>query len=227
MKKQSKKLCIFLIAFLFAVTPYAFDFTSGTWVASTALAKSDNGNGGGNGNGNGNGNGGGHGNGHGNSSAEVSDNQTQGQAHEHSHGLGLGLEKQTNKKGLDEINAKGSIASKLGRLNAAHASATARANAAPHSAVGRIAAYETAVYERQAAQTQLEALLEANAPAEQIAGAQAAVEKAAQLEVETLSAAANKNIDKGVVEAVNELLGIETVDEGMQETPDEPGEATI
>ena len=105
------------------------------------------------------------------------------------------------------------MASKLGRLNAAHASATARTNAAPHSAVGRIAAYEAAVYERQEVQAQLNAVLEdENATQQQLDEALAAVAEAAQREVETLSAAANKNIDEDVMHAVNELLGIEPLD---------------
>ncbi len=40
--------------------------------------------------------------------------------------------------------SNGSIASKLGALNAAHASATALANASPNSRVGKIAAYRDA-----------------------------------------------------------------------------------
>ena len=40
---------------------------------------------------------------------------------------------------------KGKLASELKGLNAAHASATARANASPNSQVGRLATYETAI----------------------------------------------------------------------------------
>lgn len=48
--------------------------------------------------------------------------------------------------------SKGSIASKLGALNAAHASANALANASPNSRVGKIAAYrDAAVAEKTAA----------------------------------------------------------------------------
>jgi hypothetical protein len=72
--------------------------------------------------------------------------------------------------------------SALGRLNAAHAAARARERAAPHSAVGRIAAYQTAITDR---------------PRD--------IETAA----ENLAKAANKPIDRAVVRAVNNLLGIQ------------------
>jgi len=44
-----------------------------------------------------------------------------------------------------QTSAHGKAAASLGNLNAAHASATARSNAAPGSMVGQIAAYETAM----------------------------------------------------------------------------------
>jgi len=44
-----------------------------------------------------------------------------------------------------QTSAQGKAAASLGNLNAAHASATARSNAAPGSIVGQIAAYETAM----------------------------------------------------------------------------------
>ncbi len=129
-----------------------------------------------------------------------------GHGHTHSHAHGLGLE---------QGKSKGSISSKLGRLNAAHASATARENAAPHSAVGRIATYEEAVFARQDRQDELQELLDdPQATEEELDAARAAVEDAAQLEVETLSAAANKNVDVEVAQAVNELLGIDPADAG-------------
>lgn len=72
-------------------------------------------------------------------------------------------------------------ASSLGRLNAAHASPTARANAAANSTVGQIAAYE-----------------------------QAALVGDVQAAAESLAMAANKTVDTSVVKAVNELLSLET-----------------
>ena len=68
-----------------------------------------------------------------------------------------------------------------GSLNAAHASATARAHAAPNSQVGKIASYESAIQ------------------AGDIAAAAA-----------SLADAANKAIIAPVVHAVNDLLGIDT-----------------
>jgi len=201
MKNYIKKFWVVLIAVLFVLTPYALDLTSGGMITAAALAKS--------------GNGGGHGSGHGSGSGNSAPDASAGNSHAHSNGLGLGLDKQGYGKGFSgKTQTQGSISSKLGRLNAAHASATARANAAPHSAVGRIAAYEVAVYERQNAQMQLEALQEVTtATPEEIAAAQAVVDEAAQFEMETLSAAANKNIDEEVVQAINELLGIEEPEE--------------
>ena len=84
------------------------------------------------------------------------------------------------------------MASQLGSLNAAHASETARANAAPNSRVGQIAAYEQATLAARAAETD---------------EAMTAFEQAA---AEALAAASNKNNsdDPAVVAAVNGLLGI-------------------
>ncbi len=56
--------------------------------------------------------------------------------------------------------SKGAVARTLGHLNAAHASATARANAAPHSAVGQSAGYEAEAYERKDAQAARDSPLE-------------------------------------------------------------------
>jgi hypothetical protein len=112
----------------------------------------DNGNGngnggnGGNGNGNGNGNGGNGGNGNsakseksGGSSKSKSDKST----------AKAEKSKKTVKKAKKKPVAEelGVSPSELGALNAAHASPTALANAAPNSRVGRIAAYKAAVLE--------------------------------------------------------------------------------
>jgi len=101
----------------------------------------------------GNDHGGGHGNGHGNG---------------HSNGHGP----QSNNVAGTKIE---------GSLNAAHASATARAHASSNSRVGKIASYERAI------------------KAGDITAAAA-----------SLAAAANKTIIGSVVHAVNDLLGIDT-----------------
>ena len=80
---------------------------------SAAYAKNGGGNGGGNGNG---GNGG-------NASGHSADHGKSAEAH-------------------DKNDAKSKEANALGALNAAHASAKARAHASPNSAVGKIATYE-------------------------------------------------------------------------------------
>lgn len=51
----------------------------------------------------------------------------------------------TSEEDVDIPRNHGAVASELGWRNAAHASETARANAAPNSAVGRVAAYRDAV----------------------------------------------------------------------------------
>ncbi len=83
---------------------------------TAAYAKNGGGNGGGNGNGNGGGNGG-------NASGHSADHGKSAEAH-------------------DKNDAKSKEANALGALNAAHASAKARAHASPNSAVGKIATYE-------------------------------------------------------------------------------------
>jgi hypothetical protein len=96
----------------------------------------------------------------------------------------------------DDATKHGLTASSLGRLNAAHASATAREHAAPHSAVGLIGQYADAIAAGD---------LEAAAAA--------------------LAAAANKDIDLAVVGAVNDLLDIELDEADEQEIADLAGEA--
>lgn len=85
----------------------------------------------------------------------------------------------------DGQSTESASTSDLGRLNAAHASETAMANAAPNSAVGEVAAYRDAVL---AGETE-----------------DAAV---------AVDAATNKTVTESVLHALNELLGIDdaTVD---------------
>ena len=208
---------------LFILAPLTFDLNSADISISAAFAK--NGNGGENGNGGGNGNGAGNGNGGGNSAGHGHSADARGEAaHGQTHNAGLGHQKQgyTEDVSAAKSKSKSVSANQLGRLNAAHASPTARAHAAPNSAVGRIAAYEAAVYQRQDVQLELESLLEdENATHQQIEDAQLAVEEAAQLEVETLSAAANKEINEDVAHAVNEMLGIESLDSELDTVAEE------
>jgi hypothetical protein len=91
------------------------------------------------------------------------------------------------------------MASQLGSLNAAHASPVARANAAPNSRVGQIAAYEQATLAAREAETEEDMM---------------AFEQAA---AEALAAASNKNnSDADVVAAVDGLLGIAEEAEGEE-----------
>ena len=94
--------------------------------------------------------------------------------------------------------------------------ATARANAAPHSAVGRVAAYEDAAYAFKDADERAQELAEIAAENPDDAEAQAAAKKAAedaeeahQAAAEALAAASNKSVDHAVADAVNDLLGID------------------
>lgn len=89
----------------------------------------------------------------------------------HGNGHGNGHGQQSDDVASTEIQ---------GSLNAAHASATARAHAAPNSRVGKIASYESAIQ------------------AGDIAAAGA-----------SLADAANKTIIGSMVHAVNDLLGID------------------
>ncbi len=87
--------------------------------------------------------------------------------------------------------ARSKAANELGNLNAAHASATARANASPNSMVGRIATYEN----------QMHAALAIQDPAARNAAITQAREQLAQ--------SANKSLTPTAVARVDSLLGIE------------------
>lgn len=189
----SRSWLVLIGILLFILTPLSFDLDFGGISVTAAFAK----------NGNGNGNGGG-GSGHGHSGDAKG-----ASAHEQAHSAGLGHQKQD----APSAKSKGMGVSQLGRLNAAHASPNAREHAAPNSAVGRIAAYEMAVHQRQEVQLELESLVEdKSATSQQIEDAHLALEDAVQLEVETLSEAANKEVNVDVAQAVNEMLGIESLE---------------
>ncbi|NCF29299.1 MAG: FAD-binding protein, partial [Gammaproteobacteria bacterium] len=142
-----------------------------------------NGNSGGHGGGNANGHGGGNsasasGRGGGKGGSGHATGRGQGHAntgHGHGHGHGHG-----------NASRHGVSASTLGSLNAAHASATARANAAPNSAVGAIAAFAAAVESTELTNRER-------------------VEAAAQ----ALASQANKPITAPVVSRVGNLANVE------------------
>ncbi|HEB96032.1 MAG TPA: hypothetical protein ENI96_06350 [Sedimenticola thiotaurini] len=163
------------------------------------------------------------------------------------HGFGFGHDRpgkgapvsdlSDNDSDTDSGRDHGATASSLGRLNAAHASATARAHAAPNSAVGMIAEYERAEYASRyaaekaadAEQAYQEALNDPDISEEELAGLAGAAEQAAQeaeeaaeTAAEALAAAANKEVTDEVVAAVNDLLGI------PNDTPEKaPGEEPV
>ncbi|MBR0673655.1 hypothetical protein GXW76_20955 [Roseomonas soli] len=83
------------------------------------------------------------------------------------------------------------MASALGALNAAHASPTARANAAPNSRVGQIASYERAMVQALSIQDPI---------ARDVAIARARSNE--------LAAAANRPVSRDVVTRVDSLLGL-------------------
>jgi hypothetical protein len=87
--------------------------------------------------------------------------------------------------------AVATVAGALGSLNAAHASPTARANAAANSRVGQIATYERQFTDAQKIQD----------PAQRAA----ALAEARM----TLERAANKPVTDDVIAQVNALLGLE------------------
>lgn len=171
------------LAFTLTVTPIISQQLTGLNLGSIAIAKDGGGNGGGNSGGNG-----------GNNNGNKGSSQGNGNAF----GLGNSVQGKSNKsasQGFNSNNGLGNdhkaVSAKLGRLNAAHASATARENASQNSAVGLLAQYEKTVYEaREATSEKKRAELEQSA-------------------MDILGQAANKEINEEVITAVNVLLGIE------------------
>ena len=172
--------------------------------SSVAFARSGGGNGGGNGGGHGGGNAGGNSGSHGNSADHA---QSSGHAH-NSDSPGASRSDdatQDAKTRAAQIHATATahpsrisarkaeaVANELGNLNAAHASATARANAAPTSMVGKIATYDAEM--RQA--------LTISDPV-----TRAYVINAARADLATV---ANKPLTASVVARVDRLLGLPT-----------------
>ena len=152
---------------------------------------------GGNGGDNGGGNGGGHGGGaaagaadtHG-AGAHASGSQGRGSQSGASHAFGGQAAHSHDHHGRGLASA-----SQLGALNAIHASATARAHAAPGSRVGVIATYERSMIRAQA--------MPAATPA------QRAIRSAAITQARTqLSATANKPVTASVIRTVDRELGL-------------------
>ncbi|WP_372624332.1 hypothetical protein [Falsiroseomonas sp.] len=188
---------------------------SGPWTGDQQVAfAKDGGGGGGGGNGGGQGNGGENGGGH-------AGDQGNGQGNGHGHGatadgtpgngrgnaFGRGDDARGHafgRGGVDDDAGRaanrGALSSALGGLNAARASATAQANAAPNSRVGMIAAYEQAM---------LAALsLPATTPVE-IGLRDQAIAQARAVELE---AAANRPVTPAVVDRVDAMLGLPPTD---------------
>jgi hypothetical protein len=184
MIRRSASLLVAL-SLLFAAAPLT---PTGGFAPSTALAKGGGGNGGGNGGGHGgnggNGTGGSHGNSadHAQSASAAGHGQTDDQA-----------QAKAAARSTRASPAKLSAAAReLGNLNAVHASATARANAAPTSMVGKIAAYETAMRQALAITNPASRALAINAARADLA------------------AAANKPLTGAVVTRVDRILGLPT-----------------
>ena len=135
-------------------------------------------------------------------------------------------------------NSHGASASSLGSLNAAHASPTALANASPNSTVGKLAIYRDSTLAARTAQEAYDALVaaydtdsngildDADYDTDEIVGLSAEELAAKELDQLALDAAAaaittnqatadtaladaaNKPITDDVIDAVNELLGL-------------------
>ncbi|TXL73948.1 hypothetical protein FHP25_18655 [Vineibacter terrae] len=166
-----------------------------------AVARGGGGGGGGGGSGNGNGNGAGSGNGVGNGNALGNADGSgagHGAAVATANGAGNGRGAVAHSPGgrgpVSASNAQ--LASALGALNAAHASAQARSVAAPNSRVGTIAAYDKAML------SALSMPLSSRDPA--IAGAR-----------RQLAAASNKTLTPAVVARVDSLLGLPPTDPNL------------
>ncbi len=140
--------------------------------------------------GNGGGNGGENGGGHGGAGANAGEHGTSGNAS----GAAAGAH------GANAAAASsGQLASALGALNAAHASPTALAHAAPNSKPGQLAAYDNAM---------LSALAMPDTTTAQVAARQAAIAAART----TLAATTNKTLTPSVVQQVDLLLGLPPTD---------------
>ena len=201
---------VFILAASGIVVPVTLDPVTHWPTPSVAEAK-------GGGGGQGGGHGGGHGNGNGHGGAEAhgggkghggDKGNSQGHGHDkadkpgHGNAFGHNQDKADDKatakadkaeaktEKADLKNSLGLHPSALGKLNAAHASPTALQNASPNSTVGMLGAYKEAVLMDITLDEARDALAEIS----------------------------NKPVDKDVVEAVNELLGVEISEDETSET---------
>lgn len=122
-----------------AVMALSMPLASYLHVGVPAMAKD---NGGGHGGGNGGGNGGNHGGNGGGNSGHDAGHSGQGSKGKSDAAKSRGTESDDDADDAGSSGKSGKSGNALGALNAAHASPTARAHAAPNSAVGRIASYE-------------------------------------------------------------------------------------
>jgi hypothetical protein len=117
----------------------------------------------------------------------------------------------------------GSIASKLGALNAAHASDTALANASPNSRVGKIAAYKEAELAAKAAAA------DAATADQAVADAQAALDAAlaANADVDTLNDVDQATIDGLTQDVADAEAAAATADATAQTAQDDADAALV
>ncbi len=141
----------------------------------------------------------GHGNGHGNGNANGHD------------------------KHAEKDKSKGADASKLGALNAAHASETALANANPNSRVGKIAAYKEAELAAKAAAA------DAAAADQAVADAQEALDSAlaANADVDPLNDVDQATIDGLTQDVADAEAAAATADADAQAAQDEADAALV
>jgi len=171
-----------IVALVASSMPVTVDMSKMTFGDNAAFAGNGHGN-----NGNGNGNGGGTGN-KGNSGNTGNSGNAGATADAGSSGNATGHNKgDLDGDGIDDVHAN-----ELGRLNAAHASETALANANENSAVGTIAGYSNDVQEGNLADA-----------------------------ATNFGEAANKSVTEAIVHAVNELLGIDDNAVAQPEAPDD------
>jgi hypothetical protein len=141
-----------------------------------------------------------------------------GNGHGNGHGNG-------NANGHDKVAGEnhGSTASKLGALNAAHASDTALANASPNSRVGKIAAYKEAELAAKAAEA------DAAAADQAVADAQAALDAAiaANTDDDPLNDVDQATIDGLTQDVADAEAAAATADADVQAAKDEADAALV
>jgi hypothetical protein len=141
-----------------------------------------------------------------------------GHGHAGEHGNG-------NANGHDNVAGEnhGSTASKLGALNAAHASDTALANASPNSRVGKVAAYKEAELAAQAAEA------DAAAADQAVADAQAALDAAiaANADDDPLNDVDQATIDGLTQDVADAEAAAATADADAQAAKDEADAALV